>query len=192
MLKERNVVNLESVHLELWPKSDESVIDLKVHGSMDVTRNIVKKALELRDRSKIPVRQVLNELKINGPLLESDYTDLIKNVVNLKKISCEDGDEISLNLDTHITHELKVEGLSRNLIRHINNFRKKSKLSTKNRINLYLKFQDEILLETFEKFGDKIKNLTQSDKIFINSDKEMEYSSLKIKQYSIQMSIVLL
>ena len=47
-------------------------------------------------------------------------------------IKNEDAAELTVELDTEITRELKLEGIARNLIRNINNHRKKMKLSTKN------------------------------------------------------------
>ncbi|MFX1386516.1 MAG: isoleucine--tRNA ligase, partial [Promethearchaeota archaeon] len=51
-LKKRGLVNFKSVHLEKWPKFDKKLIDSEIHKNMELTREIVKRSLELRDNSK--------------------------------------------------------------------------------------------------------------------------------------------
>ena len=186
-LKERRLVNLESIHLEYWPDFDERLIDSEVHKNMELTREIVKRSLELRDNSKIPIRQILNKVILRGIDLDTEYLDIILEAINVKKVLIEDGDETELlvELDINITPELKLEGIARTLIRHLNNFRKKQNLSTKNRINLYLKTKNKEIIKALEKYGEKIKKMIQADKIIqIMEDK------VNLKEFKIENSVV--
>ena len=186
-LKKRRLVNLKSIHLENWPHFDEKLINSKVHKNMELTREIVQRSLELRNKSKIPVRQILNKVILRGINLETEYLDVILDAINVKKVLVEEGDEPELlvELDINITPELKLEGIARNLIRHLNNFRKKQNLSTKNRINLYLKTKDKEIIKALEKYAEKIKKMIQADKIiqFIE-DKE------NLKEFKIENSVI--
>ncbi len=182
-LKERGLVNLKSVHLEYWPKINEALIDSEVHKNMDMTREIVRKCLELRDKSKIPIRQVLNKVTLRGVNLDKEYLELIANVINVRHVLIEKEDDLELlvELDTVITPELKLEGIVRTLIRHINNLRKQLNLSTKNRINLYLKTTNKEIIDALGKYEDKIKKMIQADTIIQNVNGKEEIKKFKIE-----------
>ena len=135
---------------------------------------------------------VLNELEIKGIHLDNDYLDIIKNAINVKKISLESGEIFSLKLDTVITYELKIEGISRNLIRHINNYRKKMKLSTKNRINLYIIATNDEIQESLNTYMNEILNQIQADNIFLNIEENRIYKNFKIGPIEVQISIEVL
>ncbi|MFX0003001.1 MAG: isoleucine--tRNA ligase [Candidatus Hodarchaeota archaeon] len=190
-LKEKGIVNLESVHLELWPIFDEKLINRDVIEKMELTREIVKRSLELRDNAKIPVRQVLSKVKLKGINLENDYLDIIAEAANVKEVIIEDREESELlvELDTKITHSLRLEGLARNLIRYLNNYRKQLNLSTKNRINLYLKIRDKDLLEALEKHEEKIKKMIQADKIIQNLEGKQGIKKIKIENNIVEAYI---
>ena len=93
--------------------------------------------------------------------------------------------EILVELDTIITPELKLEGIARNLIRHLNNFRKQLNLTTKKRINLYIKTNDKEILEAIETHEEKIKNMIQADTIIHNLEGKQN-----IKKFSIESKVV--
>lgn len=182
-LKERGLVDLKSVHLENWPKIDENLIDSEVHKNMDMTREIVRKCLELRDNSKIPIRQVLNKVTLRGVNLDKEYLELISNAINVRNVFIEKENNIELlvELDTVITPELKLEGTVRTLIRHINNLRKQLNLSTKNRINVYLKTNNREIIDALGKYEDKIKKMIQADTIIQNVNGKEEIKKFKIE-----------
>ncbi|MFX0081636.1 MAG: isoleucine--tRNA ligase [Candidatus Hodarchaeota archaeon] len=186
-LRERGLVDLISVHLESWPSFDEKLINLKIHEKMDLAREIVKRSLELRENSKIPVRQILQKVILKGVSLKKEYLDVIARVINVRNVIIENEEEKELlvDLDTEITSKLRLEGIARNLIRHLNNYRKKLKLSPKNRINLYLTTKDKEILEALDTHEEKIKNLIQADNIF----KKVE-SNVDSKQFKIDNNLV--
>jgi isoleucyl-tRNA synthetase len=186
-LKEKGISKIESVHLDFWPDFDEKLIDTEVLKNMEQTREVVKRSLELRDNTKIPVRQVLNSVKLKGVNLEEKYLEIIAEAINVRNVVLEKGKETVLlvELDTNITPELKSEGIARNLIRHLNNYRKQLNLSTKNRINLYLNTSNKEIIETLEKHEEKIKKMIQAD-LIIQSIKMKE----TVKRFKIENSIV--
>ena len=149
---------------------------------MTLTKEIVQKSLELREKVKIPLRQVLQKITLNGVSLEEEYLELIKNTLNLKEVIIEDEDmdELTIDLDTEITRELKLEGIARNLVRNINNYRKKMRLSTSNRIKLYLTAEDDEILEAISKYQDYIKKQVQADVILNKLDKEIDIRTFKV------------
>ncbi|MHA1242032.1 MAG: class I tRNA ligase family protein [Promethearchaeota archaeon] len=183
-LREKNLVQYESVHLDLWPDFDQSLSVPNLQTKMNLTKEIVQKSLELREKVKIPLRQPLKKITLKGVSLENEFLELVKKALNVKEvvIKNEDTTELTAELDTEITRELKLEGIARNLIRNINNHRKKMKLSTKNRIKLYLNAEDDDILEAISKYQNYIKKMVQANSILNKIDKNRDIKTFKINQ----------
>lgn len=129
----KNLTKKESVHLENWPKVNKKLINKKLNQEMEKTRKIVALALTERAKAKIRVRQPLRTLWI-GEKLEKDFLDLIEKEINVKKMEYKEGLKDKVKLDTKITPELKEEGSLREIIRNIQEMRKKIGLKPKNKI----------------------------------------------------------
>ncbi|MFW9828377.1 MAG: isoleucine--tRNA ligase [Candidatus Thorarchaeota archaeon] len=190
-LRERGVVNLESVHLEPWIELIGNKVDKEVLNSMEIAREVVKKSLELRDNAQIPVRQVLSKVQLKGINLEVELLELIAEAINVKEVLIEtdQSSEMLVELDTEITPSLKLEGIARNLIRHLNNYRKQLNLSTKNRINLYININDTEILDALETHEERIKKMIQADLIVRNLEGKPDVKKLKIENKIIEAFI---
>ena len=123
-----------SVHLENWPKADKQLISKKLNQEMEKVREIVNKALAERAKAGIKVRQPLAslELKTKNVKLKTDQEllELIKEEINVKKITFGK----TLKLDTKITLDLKEEGIVREVIRQIQEMRKKAGYKPRHKI----------------------------------------------------------
>jgi len=124
--------NKRSCHLEDWPEANKKIKDDKLERKMREVRGTVTVALAERAKAGIKVRQPLNELRITNYDLrkEKGLLELIKEEVNVKKITFGK----VLKLDTKITPELKEEGIIREIIRNIQEMRKKANLKPKDKI----------------------------------------------------------
>ena len=152
----------ESVHLETWPEM--SVGLSTVLEEMDTARMIVEVALAVRAQSGIKVRQPLSELSFKlqtkrSPL-GADLLEIIKDEVNVKSVNerediseDEGGDKsyqrfesggVVVALNTKITPELKTEGRLRDLIRHVQDARKKAGLVPEDHITLFVSSGEEM------------------------------------------------
>jgi len=122
----------QSVHLEDWPKANKRLIDKTLEKKMEKAREIVASALAERAKTKIKVRQPLNELRIRNYELrkEKELLDLIREEINVKKITFGK----TLKLDTKITPELREEGIVREIIRNIQEMRKKAGFKPRDKI----------------------------------------------------------
>ena len=70
------------------------------------------------------------QLLITNYQLPKEYLEIIKDELNVKDIVLEsDGEELKVELDIHITEELKQEGNYRELVRAIQDMRKKAGLN---------------------------------------------------------------
>ncbi len=117
-----------SVHLQDWPKYDESLIDAKLNEEMVLAREICEHGHSLRKEAGIKVRQPLNKFKIqNSKLTRDELLQLIKDELNVKEVELAEGkEEMKGELDTEITLELKKEGEARDIMRQIQEARKEA------------------------------------------------------------------
>ena len=150
----------KSIHLEMWPEAGE--INQEVLDNMSRTRQIITDALSLRmqksdTEEQIKVRQPLSSLVYPGEKLDDFYEQIIRDEVNVKKVS--NGKE--LKLDKTLTKELREEGYARDLIRAIQSARKHAGLNMDDHIKLSLSTkipQAHIELVKTEVLADVIDN----------------------------------
>ncbi len=117
----------ESVHLSNWCATKD--FDESLLSDMKKTRELVTLALDERKKVNIKVRQPLSALFVNEKdfTLSEEFLMLVKDELNVKRVEKKSMDEKVL-LDTEITEELRLEGLARELLRHIQDERKKQGL----------------------------------------------------------------
>ena len=101
---------------------------------MEETRRIVSLGLEARSRANIKIRQPLGELRIKNYELSKEYSDLIRDEVNIKNIRTDGEIGSEVELDTNITPELEEEGKVREEIRHIQELRKEKGLNPNDKL----------------------------------------------------------
>ncbi len=131
----RNLTGKESVHLADYPEASKELIDEKLNNQMAKVREIISEALQQRAKEKIKVRQPLSELLIKEEL-EKEFIEIIKEEVNVKSVSIvkEQSIEARALINTKITEELRLEGVAKEIIRHIQEMRKEAGYEVDNRI----------------------------------------------------------
>jgi len=129
----------QSVHLCDWPKADKEKLNTELEEKMERIREITSLALAERKALGIKVRQPLSKLKMkNGKLkIEKELLDLLKGEVNVKKIIFDSKIKKEIELDTKITPKLREEGQVREVVRHIQEMRKKMGLKPKHKISVW-------------------------------------------------------
>ncbi len=136
--KLKNNSDLESVHLATWPTMSGS--DLDIITEMKEVRDIVTLGLQARQKAGIPVRQPLANLKVYKVIkLSSEYIEILKDELNIKDVEFIEGEEKKVELDTYITEDLHTEGQYRELVRAVQDLRKKAGLNPSDLINLEIK-----------------------------------------------------
>ncbi len=156
-------VGMESVHLEDWPEvkkpflsflksSDDSVLK-----KMAETRKVVTLALEARMKANVKVRQPLQELRIKNQELSKEYLEIIKEELNVKKVTVDESLTEEVWLDTNITPELAEEGRVRDAIRAIQEWRKEKNLKPGEKAAYAVPEADK---EFFDKHAEEIKRVT--------------------------------
>jgi len=122
----KNLTSKKSVHLESWPKAGR--VEKKLLEEMALVRKICELGHSERKKAGIKVRQPLRELRITncGLRIKKELIKLIKEELNVKEVVLKLGEgELKVKLDTKITPELREEGEARELVRKVQELRKK-------------------------------------------------------------------
>jgi isoleucyl-tRNA synthetase len=119
---------LDSVHLEMLPLVDNLLIDNQLEEQMTEARKAVEKAHALRKDNGLKVRQPLSSATITSTLKapKPNLLEVIAKEINVKQVNWNQGKELEVSLDTQLTPELESEGEAREIIRSIQNARKKA------------------------------------------------------------------
>ena len=168
----------ESVHLLDWPSVGH--VDELILGRMKTVRHLINIGLSVRAENSLKVRQPLAKATLNGEYTgySDELLDIIKEELNVKEIVVSDkqpkpvkaavedfesGDMSQLyqiELDLKLTPALEREGLVREVIRQIQNNRKKAGLEVDDRIKLVLTTTDQTLAQAIKEYMTEIKTET--------------------------------
>ena len=116
----------KSVHLEDWPSGGK--VDEELLKEMDEVRKIVSLGLEARAKANIKGRQPLSTLRVRNHesrIMNHESLSLIKDEVNVRAVIFDNTLQNEVELDTSLTSELKDEGAYRELVRFVQDMRKR-------------------------------------------------------------------
>ena len=150
----QKMVGGESVHLQNWPAAGQ--IDEQIVADMAELRGFVNEALALRAKAGVKIRQPLAEVVLPRSVEGVEwFSDILLEELNVKRVNWQ-ADASAIALDFTITPDLKNEGLAREVIRAVQNGRKKAGLNVDDRINLALMSDDQALTQAITQFKDEI------------------------------------
>lgn len=156
----RNLTGEESVHLAPWPKVNNKLIDNSLEKEMVLAREIVEAAHSRRKVVGLKVRQPLASLVYQASQkLSGEVEKVIAAEINVKRVEFgKKSSIVKITLGTEITDQLKKEGQARDLVRQIQELRKKESLPLAAKI--------VVLAPSWpSEFEEVIKNQTLSSKI---------------------------
>lgn len=163
----RNLTGEESVHLSDWPSTSKTTNKeyTNLFEQMGYVRKIVELGLSARKEQQLKVKQPLAKIIVHLGKDSVKFKDtldyLILDELNVKSIEFEEGKgETSVDLDTTLNDELLAEGKAREIVRKIQEERKK--LGTK--LDEYVTVALEEWPEAFEAYIKKqalIKHLNK-------------------------------
>lgn len=166
----------ESVHLSDWPQTQVIGDRAEVIEKMQKVRDICTEGNALRKKENVPVRQPLAKLQVAGDRLQSEYLELIKDELNVKEVTFGE----TMNLDTSITPELKLEGDYRELVRAVQDLRKTQGLSPNDIVTITLSVGAEALVAPFM---DDFKKTVQAKEVNFteNDGEEVTIDELRLR-----------
>ncbi|MEM5831198.1 MAG: isoleucine--tRNA ligase [Candidatus Aenigmatarchaeota archaeon] len=191
------IKNFESVHLENYPKPKKSFIKNEIENIVEVAKKIIQDILEARNKAKIKIRQPLKKVIIVYKKEEIKNAKKAKRIIsiltNVKKIEFKnsfeakedyeiiDTENYTVYLYKKIDKKLKEEGILREIIREIQEVRKKENLSIFEKINIAIDISNEEIKKLIEKHKEIIENETNSILFFEKASKyELDLDGIKI------------
>jgi len=129
----------ESVHFAEWPIPDKKVINKKLEEDIAVLKKVIQEVSAQREKIHLGIRWPLGKATIHmeNSISLKELMPLLEKQTNIKKISLQKG-EFKVILDATLTSELEKEGFAREIMRRIQDLRKKNKLEKKDRIELVI------------------------------------------------------
>lgn len=126
-------MSLESVHMYDFPDYKKS--DKLIEEKMEVVREIITKALNIREKSKLPLKQVLRKMSVTGYDLNEDQLAILEKEVNVQSVEVHIGEK-DVSLDTEVSDDLIEIGLLREFISSLQFLRKAEKLEVTDTVEI--------------------------------------------------------
>ncbi|MBI3956474.1 MAG: isoleucine--tRNA ligase [Candidatus Kerfeldbacteria bacterium] len=165
-----------SVHLEPWPTAS-TTIDDSLLTTMGAVRKIVETGHALREEAAIKVRQPLGQFVVTGIKLSDVYLSILRDELNVREVivaatlpsgvdwKTKQAGAIGLALDTTISDELKAEGWYRDVVRQVNDLRKKTRLTLADRITVRYATSDEQIRAMMTFYDEQIRAETRATEL---------------------------
>jgi isoleucyl-tRNA synthetase len=188
--------NLESIHLEDFPKPKKSFIKNEIEEIVEINKKIAEHVNELRNDAKIKIRWPLSEVliipkneKVERAIRKGNR--IIKVLCNIKKVKIvkeikenylkKEYEEGVVALNTKLTKKLKEEALIKEFIRAMQERRKEKGFEINDLTNIFV-FGDKELIEIILKNKEIIKKETNSNEITEKEvkGKELEFEGKRI------------
>ena len=179
-LRTKELNEVESVHLCEW--SANMSVDQAVLVGMKEVRDVVTKALELRAKESVKVRQPVQTLEVKV-MISEEFAEIIKDEVNVKNVEINTQLETDVWLDTTITPELKQEGDAREFIRALQDLRKTLGLSPEDTVVVHLVCTNDFK-QVIEKYSELIQAVTRTQEIVFVDElpgEEIVLNDFKVK-----------
>ncbi len=165
----RNLTDEQSVHLSFWPEVEEKLIDDKLESEMEGIRKIVEIGHAKRKELGIKVRQPLNKFQISNFKFQisNGLIELIKDELNVKGVEIKRGKGgLAVDFDTKITEELKEEGIAREIVRMVQDGRKKLGTKLDERVDVVLE-KWPVGFEEYIKNKALVRNIKKGDRFSV-------------------------
>ncbi|HKZ45475.1 MAG TPA: isoleucine--tRNA ligase, partial [archaeon] len=194
---------LKSVHMCDWPEPNKRLVDKKLEESMEIVKKIFESCASARNQAKIklrwPVKQILVFTKNkNVDLAVKQLNDVLSRMCNSKSVStvkAEPKGEFSFAdfefgkvfVDRKLDKNLLEQSLIRELVRQIQDMRKKSGLQVKDRISLTLNSSEDVNT-TLEKNAKELMKEVGASKVAVGKLQGKHTGSLEFDNKKIEIA----
>lgn len=119
-----------SIHLTNWPTVNKKAIHADLAEKMEEVKKVVELVRSSRQEKAVKLRQPLASVTVNSAVAEpkANLLEVVAQESNVKKVEWVKGENLAVELDFELTPELKAEGEAREIVRTIQNLRKKAGL----------------------------------------------------------------
>lgn len=149
---------VESVHLSEWPsvKEPSSTSTKQLVSDMARVRAAIAAGLAQRAEAAVKVRQPLLSVSLNVQIDSPQrFEEIVTEELNVKKVKWVNSGPLA-KVNTKLSQELKAEGISREIVRHVQNTRKKAGFNVEDRINLYIKADKKEFSDALNRYKEVI------------------------------------
>ena len=179
----------ESVHLTDFPIADEAKINDKLNGDVELAMKISSLGRAARAKAGIKVRQpldkalvgvetegekkalknlateVMEEINVKQLVILSEAKERKELPSNMPDYSVTNDARYWVAISTELTPELIAEGVSRELVRHLQNMRRNAKFDITDHIITYYQTKEPLIKQVINTFADYIKQETLSQEL---------------------------
>jgi len=199
----RNFEKVESIHLMGWPKPNEKLIDGKLENNMEIVRKIVESSFSARESANIKRRWPVGEILVASK--DNNVAKAVKELENvlLKMCNCKcikvvkgkpkgefseaDFDSSKVLINKKLDEKLLEEAMIRELVREIQDLRKRNKFQVKETISLSLN-SDEKTNEVLKKYEKVLKKEVGASKIVVGKLEGKYKGSLEFEKTKVKIS----
>jgi isoleucyl-tRNA synthetase len=188
-LKKKFNLKEESLHLCDWTVADEKAIDEKLEKKFEQVRKVIEKALAIRVEKQTNIRWPLKKITIKVEEDIKDFSEVIKRQTNVKEIIIkkEKIAEPEVELDFSMNKEFEEEGYLREIIRVMQDARKKASLKKDQEIEMSINC-DDFIKNIISKNEKNIKTVVNISLIkFLKTTKQKSQTKKKIKDHEIEV-----
>jgi isoleucyl-tRNA synthetase len=189
----------ESVHLSDFPVADEAKINDRLNSDVELAKKISSLGRAARAKAGIKVRQPLAKAVIRvetgeeKKALEKLATEVMEEI-NVKELvvlsEARERGEFPSNMPdysvandarhwvaicTELHPELVAEGVSRELVRHLQNMRRNAKFDITDRIITYYQTEESLISQVIRTFANYIKQETLSEELIDSPSPDQTY-----------------
>ena len=122
----KNLTDEESVHLASWPETEEKLIDKALEEEMTQAQDLSSRIHAARKDAGIKVRIPLLNVQYMAPeKLRPEIEKIVEEEANVEKLSYKGKDDLEVSVDTSAANQNLNAGEAREIIRKIQQERKK-------------------------------------------------------------------
>jgi len=189
----------ESVHLSDFPVADEAKIDDRLNSAVELAMKVSSLGRAARAKAGIKVRQplakavvkvgtkeekealerlateVTEEINVKQLIVLSEASERGEFFSNMAAYSIADDTRYWVAIGTELGPGLVAEGVSRELVRHLQNMRRNAKFDITDRIITYYQTEEPLISQVMRTFANYIKQETLSDELIDSLSPDQTY-----------------
>lgn len=163
-----------SVHLAQWPTVEKRLVSEVLNADMDIVRTAVELGHALRAEGGVRVRQPLAQFVLAGVELSEELSNIIRDELNVQEVhvvqevprggewAIRGQGNLNVALDLTMTDELAELGLVRDVVRLVNEQRKRQGFTVQDQVHIHVATDDAFIRGLVERYGDEVAARTQA------------------------------
>jgi len=191
-----------SVHLAPWPTVEKQLVSEALDADMEIVRTAVELGHAMRAERGVRVRQPLAQFVVAGVDLPEELSNIMRDELNVQEVHVAQevprGGEwairgqgsLNVALDLTITDELAELGLVRDVVRLVNEHRKRQGLTVQDHVRVHVATDDAFMRGLVERYGDDVAARTQAKSVTLVKQIDAEPHELAGHSFTLEVQRV--